>query len=198
MGTFWAKPFTHIIKRGYGALKLTDRELREGPDQSAHGARFLVPLSIGTAIASGCADLQTRSKKLQRLSSYRVLQCFLVCQRGAGGAACCCCWYTFESWPPSSPLVGIIIVHYPVKVWATASPCQPPLPLTAHSSSQQGAQPLPDRSWRAPCDRWASSASFASIPDALKQACRQGVGFNVKTPLIQPVLTRLSRAVDMC
>ena len=26
----------------------------------------------------------------------------------------------------------------------------------------------------------------------------QGVGFNVKTPLIQPVLTRLSRAVDMC
>ena len=26
----------------------------------------------------------------------------------------------------------------------------------------------------------------------------QGPRFNVKTPLIQPVLTRLSRAVDMC
>ena len=26
-------------------------------------------------------------------------------------------------------------MHYPVKVWATASPCQPPLPLTAHSST---------------------------------------------------------------
>ena len=39
---------------------------------------------------------------------------------------------------PSSPLVDIIIVHDPVKVWATTSPppaSQPPIPLTPHSST---------------------------------------------------------------
>ena len=38
-------------------------------------------------------------------------------------------------------------------------------------ASQQGAQTLPDRTLRAPCGRLASSASFASIIGALKQAC---------------------------
>ena len=39
-------------------------------------------------------------------------------------------------------------------------------------ASQRGAQPLPDRTLRAPRSRWASSASFPSILDVLKQACR--------------------------
>ena len=39
-------------------------------------------------------------------------------------------------------------------------------------ASQRGAQPLPDRTLRAPRGRWASSASFPSILDVLKQACR--------------------------
>ena len=50
----------------------------------------------------------------------------------------------------------------------------PPAAPTHHAlvdASQQGAQPLPDRTLRAPCGRLASSASFASIFDALKQAC---------------------------
>ena len=39
-------------------------------------------------------------------------------------------------------------------------------------ASQRGAQPLPDRTLRAPRGRWASSAFFPSILDVLKQACR--------------------------
>ena len=76
---------------GVWLKKLTCGRMREGPDQSAHGfgARFLVPLRIGTAIASGCADLQTRSKKLQRLSSYRVLQSFAGRTRRRGCCSCC-------------------------------------------------------------------------------------------------------------
>ena len=91
----------------------------------------------------------------------------------AGGASCWWCWYTCEAWLPSSPLVDIIIVVHRMKVGATAAPCQPPLPLTAHSSTPHSlaAQPLPDRNLRAPCGRITSGASFVSMLDALNLVC---------------------------
>ena len=53
-----------------------------------------------------------------------------------------------------------------------ALPAAAPTHRALVDASQQGAQLLPDRSWRAPCGRWAPSASFTSILDALKLACR--------------------------
>ena len=72
-----------------------------------------------------------------------------------------------------------------------ALPAAAPTHRTLLDASQQGAQPLPDRSWRAPCGRWASSASFASIPDALKQACRSSSLEASRRP--RPPLSRCCR-----
>ena len=72
-----------------------------------------------------------------------------------------------------------------------ALPAAAPTHRTLLDASQQGAQPLPDRSWRAPCGRWASSASFASIPDALKQACRSSSLEASRSP--RPPLSRCCR-----
>ena len=72
-----------------------------------------------------------------------------------------------------------------------ALPAAAPTHRTLLDASQQGAQPLPDRSWRAPCGRWASSASFASIPDALKQACRSSSLEASRSP--RPWLSRCCR-----
>ena len=72
-----------------------------------------------------------------------------------------------------------------------ALPAAAPTHRTLLDASQQGAQPLPDRSWRAPCGRWASSASFASIPDALKKACRSSSLEASRSP--RPWLSRCCR-----
>ena len=76
---------------------------------------------------------------------------------------------------PSSPVVDIIIVHDPVKVWATTSPpaaSQPPIPLTPHSST--------------PCS-WAYTCSH-TLTHALTVSCAMHVTGGPRSLVLPPCL----------